>query len=91
MLIYSSPLTGGNIAFSTLEGRPSAEAFEESEVLHDWVTATSIKISLVRMNSFGDEVFRDPRVLRSYYYAISDFAVGGRCVSFLFSFPTLNI
>jgi hypothetical protein len=28
-----SPLTGGNIAFSTLEGRPSAENFEESEVL----------------------------------------------------------
>jgi coxsackievirus/adenovirus receptor len=31
------------------------------------------------MNSYGDEIFRDPRVLRSYYYAISDFAVGGRC------------
>ena len=28
-----SPLTGGNIAFSTLEERPSAENFEESEVL----------------------------------------------------------
>lgn len=62
-----------------MEGRPSAEAFEESEVLQEWVTATQIRISLVRMNSFGDEVFRDPRVLKSYYYAISDFAVGGRC------------
>lgn len=38
-----------------------------------------IRISLVRMNSYGDEIFRDPRVLKSYYYAISDFAVGGRC------------
>lgn len=28
-----SPLTGGNIAFSTLEGRPSSQNFEESEVL----------------------------------------------------------
>lgn len=28
-----SPLTGGNIAFATLEGRPSADNFEESEVL----------------------------------------------------------
>lgn len=28
-----SPLTGGNIAFPTLEGRPSAENFEESEIL----------------------------------------------------------
>uniref|UniRef100_A0A914ZML2 Laminin-like protein lam-2 n=1 Tax=Parascaris univalens TaxID=6257 RepID=A0A914ZML2_PARUN len=74
-----SPLTGGNIAFSTLEGRPSSHNFEESEVLQDWVTASEIKIVLNRMNSFGDEVFRDPKVLRSYYYAISDFAVGGRC------------
>jgi laminin, gamma 1 len=31
------------------------------------------------MNTFGDEIFGDNRVLRSYYYAISDFAVGGRC------------
>ena len=32
-----------------------------------------------RLNTFGDEVFGDPKVLKSYYYAISDFAVGGRC------------
>lgn len=51
-------LTGGNIAFSTLEGRPSAEAFEESDVLQNWVTASAIRISLVRMNSYGDEIFR---------------------------------
>lgn len=51
-------------------------------VLKDWVTASEIKIVLNRMNSFGDEVFRDPKVLRSYYYAISDFAVGGRYVYF---------
>ncbi|KAF7633113.1 hypothetical protein Mgra_00007475 [Meloidogyne graminicola] len=74
-----SPLTGGNIAFPTLEGRPSAENFEESEVLQDWVTAEEIRICLVRMNTFGDEIFGDNRVLRSYYYGISDFAVGGRC------------
>ncbi|CAI5455823.1 unnamed protein product [Caenorhabditis angaria] len=74
-----SPITGGNIAFSTLEGRPSAHAFEDSPVLQEWVTASAIRISLNRMNTFGDEVFRDPQVLRSYYYAISDFAVGGRC------------
>ncbi|CAB3399846.1 unnamed protein product [Caenorhabditis bovis] len=74
-----SPITGGNIAFSTLEGRPSAHAFEDSQILQDWVTASAIRISLNRMNTFGDEVFKDPQVLRSYYYAISDFAVGGRC------------
>jgi laminin gamma 1 len=74
-----SPLTGGNIAYSTLDGRPSAENFEESEVLQEWVTAVAIRIVLYRMNTFGDEVFKDPKVLKSYYYAISDFAVGGRC------------
>ncbi|KAM7399997.1 hypothetical protein PAMA_004607 [Pampus argenteus] len=74
-----SPLTGGNVAFSTLEGRPSAYNFDNSPVLQDWVTATDIKVTLNRLNTFGDEVFNDPKVLKSYYYAISDFAVGGRC------------
>ncbi|KAF0301703.1 Laminin subunit gamma-1 [Amphibalanus amphitrite] len=48
-------------------------------VLQHWVTATAIRITLNRLNTFGDEVFRDPRVLQSYYYAITDFAVGGTC------------
>ncbi len=42
------------------------------------MTATDIKIVMNRMNTFGDEVFGDPNVLKSYFYAISDFAVGGR-------------
>ncbi|EDL39441.1 laminin, gamma 1, isoform CRA_a [Mus musculus] len=74
-----SPLTGGNVAFSTLEGRPSAYNFDNSPVLQEWVTATDIRVTLNRLNTFGDEVFNDPKVLKSYYYAISDFAVGGRC------------
>lgn len=45
----------------------------------NWVTATDIKITLDRLNTFGDEVFGDPQVLRSYFYAISDIAVGARC------------
>jgi laminin, gamma 1 len=47
--------------------------------LKEWVTATDIRIVLYRLNTFGDEIFGDPNVLKSYYYAISDFAVGGRC------------
>lgn len=46
--------------------------------LQEWVTATDLLISLDRLNTFGDEFFKDPKVLRSYFYAISDFSVGGR-------------
>nr|KAF6277188.1 laminin subunit gamma 3 [Pipistrellus kuhlii] len=74
-----SPLSGGNVAFSTLEGRPSAYHFEESPALQEWVTSTELLISLDRLNTFGDDIFKDPKVLQSYYYAISDFSVGGRC------------
>lgn len=44
----------------------------------EWVTSTDILISLDRLNTFGDDIFKDPRVLQSYYYAVSDFSVGGR-------------
>ncbi|GAB1600789.1 laminin subunit gamma-1-like [Argonauta hians] len=74
-----SPLSGGTVAFSTLEGRPSAHKFDTSEVLQDFVTATDIRITLNRINTFRDEVFGDPQVLRSYFYAISDIAIGARC------------
>lgn len=47
--------------------------------LQEWITATDIRISLHRLNTFGDEIFGDPNVLKSYYYAVSDLAVGGRC------------
>lgn len=74
-----SPLTGASVAFSTLEGRPRAYEFEKSPILQEWVTATDIRIVLNRINTFRDEVFGDPNVLRSYFYAISDFAIGARC------------
>lgn len=44
----------------------------------EWVTSTELLISLDRLNTFGDDIFKDPKVLRSYYYAVSDFSVGGR-------------
>lgn len=44
----------------------------------DWVTSTELLVSLDRLNTFGDDIFKDPRVLQSYYYAVSDFSVGGR-------------
>lgn len=36
-------------------------------------------ITLDRLNTFGDEVFGDEQVLKSYFYAVADVAVGARC------------
>lgn len=46
--------------------------------LQDWVQAVAIRITLNRINTFGDEVFKDPKVLKSYYYAITDLSIGAR-------------
>ncbi|KAF5273327.1 hypothetical protein FQR65_LT04750 [Abscondita terminalis] len=74
-----SPLRGGNIAFATLEGRPSRFTFDTNPELQEWVTATDLRVTLDRLNTFGDEVFGDPQVLRSYFYAVADIAIGARC------------
>lgn len=50
-----------------------------ADSLQEWVTATDIRITLDRLNTFGEEVFGDEQVLRSYFYAIADVAVGARC------------
>ncbi|XP_046352056.1 netrin-1-like isoform X2 [Haliotis rufescens] len=73
------PLGGARVGFSTLEGRPSALDFDNSPVLQDWVTATDIMIVFNKLNTYGDEAKDDEGARESYYYALSDFAVGGRC------------
>lgn len=45
----------------------------------EWVTATDLRITLDRLNTFGDEIFGDEHVHQSYWYAIADVAVGARC------------
>ena len=59
------------------------------------MTASAIQIKLDRMNTFGDEQFGEPSVLKSYFYAISDISIGGRLVEdvhlFLFFLVLPNI
>jgi len=63
---------GARVAFVTLEGRPSAGEFDVSPVLQDWVTATDIRVEFHRVSA-------DEDAAAGGHYALSDFAVGGRC------------
>lgn len=73
------PLSGGNVAYLTLYNRPGKKNIDDYPELQDWITVTALRFNFDRLNTFGDEVFGDPKVLRSYYIAVSDIAVGGRC------------
>lgn len=81
---------GSRLAFSTLEGRPSASDFDNSISLQDWTSATNIKVVFNRLvkevadndneiNVNYDNPKKGNSVPVDQHYAISDFAVGGRC------------
>ncbi|KAH8385481.1 hypothetical protein KR093_010815, partial [Drosophila rubida] len=72
------------IAFSVLEGRPSAKDLDASPVLQDWVTATDIRIVFHRLQQPPSSPASppnsvEPQAVAGLHYAVSDFAVGGRC------------
>lgn len=70
------------LAFSTLEGRPSAPSFDTSPVLQDWVTATDVRVVFNRLHMTSEDDERESErqaAAGTQHYAVSDFAVGGRC------------
>lgn len=75
--IYSSfnPYTNTRIAFSMVEGRPSAHDLENSPVLRDWVTVTDIKIVFNRLSA-PNELSTERE---SNYFSMSELTLGGRC------------
>lgn len=67
--------SGARIAFVALDGRPSAQDFENSPALQDFVTATDIRILLGRAGGVETGEMGGGHS----YYSLSDLAVGGRC------------
>lgn len=73
------PIFGGEVLFRTLANRPGRDEIEKLRPLQEWIRAYALKFELDRLNTFGDDIFGDPDVLRSYYYAIIDLTVVGKC------------
>ena len=71
------PTSRGSVTFSTIENQPGVWDFDNNKGLQEWVTVTALRFSLDQLNTFGDEIHGDEKVLKSYYFAISSIVVGG--------------
>ena len=61
----TSPIQNGKIVFAVLEGRPNAINFKHDAQLQDFSTVQKLRFRFVRPNTFGDEIFGNPKSLRS--------------------------
>ncbi|XP_041484164.1 laminin subunit alpha-like isoform X1 [Lytechinus variegatus] len=74
------PLEDGEIVVSLVNNRPGAP---HSSTLQEWITATHIRIRLLRTNTLLGHLMavarQDPTITRRYFYSIKDITIGGRC------------
>lgn len=76
--IQTANSASSRVAFVTLDGRPSAQDFENSPALQDFVTATDIRIVLGRAQSDAPDAGQGRDAI-PLYFSLSDLAIGGRC------------
>ncbi|XP_012267208.2 laminin subunit alpha [Athalia rosae] len=78
------PLEGGEIPFSTLNDRPSANHYFNSTLLQEWTRATNVRFRFLRTKNLLGHLMsvarQDPTVTRRYFYSIKDISIGGRCM-----------
>ena len=74
------PTSRGSVTFSTIDNQLRVWDIDNNNGLQEWVTVTALSFNLDQLNTFGDEIHSDEKVLKGYYFAISSIVVGGNYV-----------